>query len=217
MPHTRLSKGFAPFEALALALLPRLEAHCDGAHDPSHLIRVYKVARALHGLEGGDGEIIAAAVLLHDCVQVEKNAPERSKASRMAAERAAEILRELGWDEARIARTAHAIEAHSYSAQITPETLEAKILQDADRLDAIGFVGIARCFYVAGRMNSQLYDAHDPKAEGRDLDDLAFALDHFETKLFKLKSGFQTQAGKEMASLRHARMRAFIEYFHEEI
>ncbi len=78
------------------------------------------------------------------------------------------------------------IEAHSFSANIETRTLEAKILQDADRLDAIGVIGAARCFYIAGRMGSALYDSNDPMAENRPLDDKNYALDHFRTKLFNL-------------------------------
>ncbi|WAC49100.1 HD domain-containing protein [Asticcacaulis sp. SL142] len=217
MSFVQLSEGFAPYEELAQDLLPHVVVSNDGAHDVAHLVRVYKVARTLQALEGGCLRILTAAVLLHDCVAVEKNSPERSRASRMAADKAREILSQLGWEEADLDAVDHAIHAHSYSANIPPQTLEARILQDADRLDAIGFVGIARCFYTAGRMGSSLYDATDPQAQGRDLDDASFALDHFTTKLFKLSDGFQTRAGKDMAELRQARMRAFVEYFHEEI
>lgn len=218
MMAARLAPSFAPHEALAEALLPHvLGSGDDGAHDVSHLQRVFKVAMTLCAAENGEAEIVAAAVLLHDCVQVEKNSPLRVEASRLSAEKASDILAALSWEPARREAAAHAILTHSFSANVAPETLEAKIVQDADRLDAIGFVGIARCFYTAGRMNSALYDPFDPKAEERELDDLSFALDHFETKLFKLKSGFQTAAGRDMADLRHARMKAFIEYLHEEI
>ena len=90
-----------------------------------------------------------------------------------------------------------------------PETIEAKILQDADRLDAIGLIGVARCFYVAGRMGSGLYDPADPLGDTRALDDKAFALDHFETKLLKLSAGFQTQTGAAMAAKRHEALLQF--------
>ncbi|MDC7674575.1 HD domain-containing protein [Asticcacaulis machinosus] len=217
MSFVQLSEAFAPFEDLAQDLLPHVVMTNDGAHDAAHLIRVYKLAKSLQALEGGCLRVLTAAVLLHDCVAVEKNSPERSRASRLAADKAREILTRLGWDEADLDAVDHAIHAHSYSANIPPQTLEAKILQDADRLDALGFVGIARCFYTAGRMGSSLYDAADPVAKERDLDDASFALDHFTTKLLKLTDGFKTKAGKDMAELRHARMQAFIEYFVEEI
>jgi uncharacterized protein len=171
----------------------------------------------IHAAEGGDGEVLAAAVLLHDCVAVEKNSPLRSQASRLAAERASGILRDLGWPEGRIEAVAHAILTHSFSANIPPETLEARTLQDADRLDAIGMVGAARCFYVAGRLNSQLYDPADPRAEHRAIDDRTYSIDHFPAKLFKLADGFQTASGAALARDRHARLVEFYDLFLEEI
>jgi uncharacterized protein len=110
-----------------------------------------------------------------------------------------------------------AIRAHSYSAGLTPGSLEGRILQDADRLDAIGAVGIARCFYTAGRMGSKLYDALDPQGKERDLDDRRYALDHFPMKLLRLATGFQTQAGSRMAQERHSRLQAFYDVFRAEL
>jgi uncharacterized protein len=167
--------------------------------------------------QSGDGRILAAAVLLHDCVAVEKSSPLRSKASALAAEKASGILRALGWAADAIASVAHAITAHSFSASIAPETVEAKILQDADRLDAIGMVGAARCFYIGGRMASGLYDPFDPAAEDRPLDDRRYAIDHFQTKLFKLADGFQTAAGRKLAAERDKRLHDFLAAFMDEI
>jgi uncharacterized protein len=214
---SRGNSAFAPHQALAERLMPHATDSDDGSHDIAHLQRVWKNAAAIHAREGGDGEILAAAVLLHDCVTVEKNDPMRPQASRLAARKAAGILADLGWDAARIGAVAHAIEAHSFSAGMTPETLEARILQDADRLDAIGMIGAARCFYIAGRLGSGLYDPDDPQAIARPLADARFALDHFENKLFKLASGFQTEAGTSLATLRQDRLRRFYDEFLDEI
>lgn len=209
--------AFAPHQALAEALLPHATSGDDGSHDIAHLQRVWSNAAAILAQEGGDADIVAAATLLHDCVSVEKNDPLRAQASRLAARKSEGVLRAQGWDDARIAQVAHAIEAHSFSAGIVPETLEARILQDADRLDAIGMVGVARCFYVAGRMGSALYDPTDPEAAFRPLDDKRFAIDHFENKLFKLAAGFQTAAGAKLAEMRQARLRRFLDEFLDEI
>ncbi|MCX5493222.1 HD domain-containing protein [Kaistia dalseonensis] len=208
---------FNPYAALAAELLPHAVAGNDGSHDVAHLARVWKSAAAIQAEEGGDRTILAAAVLLHDCVMVEKNAPSRSQASRLAAEKATQILTALEWKPTVIDAVAHAITAHSFSAGIPPETIEAKILQDADRLDAIGMVGVARCFYIAGRLGSGLYDPADPRAEHRPLDDKRFAIDHFETKLLKLASGFQTMAGARLAATRQDRLRRFLDEFLDEI
>ncbi|MDR6499558.1 uncharacterized protein J2785_002714 [Burkholderia ambifaria] len=193
------------------------DANGDGSHDTSHLQRVWKNAAAIHAEEGGDAEVLFAATLLHDCVSVEKNAPLRPQASRLSAEKARLVLKSLDWPDAKIDAVAHAVEAHSFSAGVTPMTLEAKTLQDADRLDAIGMLGVARCFYVAGRMGSALYDPADPHASARELDDTRFAIDHFRTKLLKLASGFQTATGARLANIRHGRLRRFLDEFADEI
>jgi uncharacterized protein len=199
---------FAPFTDLAVALLPTSPA-TDGAHDTGHIARVWRNARAIQREEGGDLEILAAAVLLHDCVTVPKDSPLRSQASRLAAAEASAQLKRLGWSGERVAWVASAIESHSYSAGIEPATLEACILQDADRLDAIGFTGIARCFYSAGRISSSLYEASDPGAKHRALNDAAFALDHFGAKLLGLAEGFRTATGRLLATKRHEAVRCF--------
>jgi uncharacterized protein len=217
MQNHDLSRIFQPFEALAEQLIPHAVAGDDGAHDIGHIGRVFANAMRIQASEGGDAELLAAAVLLHDCVSVEKSSPLRAQASRLAAEKAGGILAELGWQRERIEAAAHAIAAHSFSAGISPETLEARILQDADRLDAIGMVGVARLFYIGGRMGSLLYDPADPHAAQRSLDDRHFALDHFAAKLFKLADGFQTGTGRGLAQERGRRLHLFRDMMLEEI
>lgn len=209
--------SFAPYEALAETLIPHAAEGDDGSHDLAHIHRVFRNAMRIHGQEGGNGTVLAASVLLHDCVAVEKNSPLRSQASRLAAEKASVVLGGLGWTEPDIEAVAHAILTHSFSANLTPESLEAKILQDADRLDAIGMVGAARCFYIAGRLGSALYDLADPLAKDRPLDDRRFAIDHFENKLFKLANGFQTETGRQLAKERHERLQQVLDMFLDEI
>lgn len=215
--NSNIAAAFTPFETLAAQLIPHATEGDDGSHDIAHILRVFKNAMRIHATEGGDGEVLAAAVLLHDSVSVEKNSPLRNQASRLAAEKAGGVLVGLGWSDEKIAAVAHAITTHSFSANIAPETLEAKILQDADRLDAIGMVGAARCFYIAGRMGSGLYDPADPLAKDRPLDDKAFAIDHFPIKLFKLADGFQTATGRALATERHERLKTVLDLFLDEI
>ncbi|MFL6446603.1 MAG: HD domain-containing protein [Bryobacteraceae bacterium] len=194
---------FRPFHDLAARLLPYFEGNGDGAHDIDHLVRVWHNARQIQAHEGGDPELLAAAILLHDCVSVPKNAPDRHLASRLPAEQAATALARLDWAPARVETVADAIASHSYSAGIEPNSVKGRILQDADRLDAIGFVGIARCFYTAGRMGSLLYHPSDPKAGDREFNDGKFALDHFPQKLLRLAEGFKTDTGQNLARERH--------------
>ena len=135
----------------------------------------------------------------------------------MAAEKASIVLADMNWPSAKISAVTHAIEAHSFSANIPATSLEAKIMQDADRLDSLGLLGVARTFYVAGRMGSALYDPKDPQAKYRDYDDTRFCLDHFQTKLLHLADGFQTATGRRLAQIRHERLKGFMEQFKEEI
>jgi len=208
----RIAASFGVHAELANQLLVALGTEGDdGSHDRSHLLRVFRNATAIgNGEPACNRTVLTAAVILHDCVAVEKNSPQRSQASRLAATHARTILANLGWDLPTIDRTAHAIEAHSFSAGIAPETLEARIVQDADRLDAIGAIGIARCFYVAGRMGSSLYHPTDPSATDRPLDDRNFALDHFAAKLFKVADNFQTKTGQALAEQRTKTMHDFV-------
>ncbi len=212
------SEAFAPFQALADQLLKCLPVgQQDGSHDLSHIHRVWVNAQRIQRVEGGDLQVLLAATLLHDCVAVEKNSPLRGQASTLSANKAASILADLGWPSQRIEQVAHAVKAHSFSAGFEPRTREARILQDSDRLDALGAVGIARCFYTAGRMGSALYDFENPAAQGREYRDTLYAIEHFQTKLLKLASGFTTGEGARLAAERHARLEVFLADFVDEV
>jgi uncharacterized protein len=200
---------FRTFDQLAAKLLDVSGDDEDGAHDLSHIVRVWRNAKLIQREEGGDLEALAAAVLLHDCVQVAKDSPLRSKASLLAAKEARVRLEALGWEPSRVDIVASAIESHSFSAGVAPTSIEGCILQDADRLDAIGLCGIARCFYTAGRLGSRLYDLADPEAKTRSLDDARNALDHFPKKLLTLEGSFKTRKGQELAKQRHQRLHEF--------
>jgi len=173
----------------------------DGAHDLGHLRRVWANCQRIARVEGGaDMAVLLAAAMLHDAVNLPKDAPNRAQASRLSAQAAAQFLPGLGFGPGRIAAVAHAIEAHSFSAAIAPQTPEARILQDADRLEALGAIGIARMFHVAGALGAALFDAADPLALHRPLDDRAFALDHIAVKLVPVAESMQTAEGRERAA-----------------
>ncbi len=182
----------------------------DGAHDLNHLHRVWHAARALLAEHPeADALVVLAACYLHDLVNLPKNHPERAQASRLAARRACERLAQAAFPAGRLAGVAHAIEAHSFSAAVAPTTIEAMIVQDADRLDALGAVGLARLFYTAGRMGSACAHPDDPLGTRRTLDDRAFALDHIELKLAQLPAGMRTAAGRKLGESRLDWLRAF--------
>ena len=191
----------------------------DGSHDVHHARRVLENAKqiVLRESDEVDLRVLTAAAYLHDLVNVPKDSPDRSRASLLSAEAAQPILEALDFSAEENASTQHAIVAHSFSANVPPETLEAKILQDADRMEALGALGIARTFYVAGKLSSALFDGDDPFASGRELDDARFAVDHFKTKLLGLAATMQTAAGKEVAAERTESMRRFLDDLGSEI
>lgn len=176
--------------------------HDDPAHDLDHLARVRTVALQLAAEEGGDRLVVLAAALLHDLIALPKNHPDRAQASTRSAAAATALLDEMGFPRERVEAVAHAIAAHSWSAEIPPLTVEARIVQDADRLDALGAIGIARCFATSGRLGRPLADAVDPLAQRRTLNDHAFALDHFATKLLRIEATLTTAAGRRRAAAR---------------
>jgi uncharacterized protein len=173
----------------------------DAAHDATHFRRVWQTAQHLVMGEVADERVILAACYFHDIVSLPKNHPQRHNASRMAAQRALAILETdfPDFPASCYEGVAHAIEAHSFSAGIVPLTMEAKIVQDADRLEALGAIGLARVFAVSGALGVALFDGNDPFADQRELDDKAWALDHFRTKLLALPQTMQTEKGRQLA------------------
>ena len=127
------------------------------------------------------------------------------------------MLRAWGYPEACIPDVAHAIEAHSFSARVAPRSLEARVLQDADRLDALGAVGLARCLMLGGELGRPLYVAADPFCAHRPPDDLAATVDHFYTKLLHLAERFQTPSGRAEAARRTIVLRQFLQELDHEL
>src|SRR5579872_5780808 len=199
--------------------LCRLAKGRDASHDLGHFRRVWRLAEQIARKVGEpvDPLVLLASAYLHDVVIVEKNDPQRGHASKLAAEKARAILSDLGFPPARLDAVAHAIEAHSFSAGIPPVTIEAKIVQDADRIEALGALGIARLFYVAGRMGRELFDEKDPRAEHRVLDDQRFALDHYARKLRQLPERMNTIPGREIAQERARFVDRFVDELIAEI
>jgi uncharacterized protein len=187
----------------------------DGAHDGNHLDRVWRNAQALLKAQAADEPQADALVVLAACY-LPKNDPARATASRRSALLARERLPALGFPLEKLDALAHAIEAHSFSAGIAPATLEAKIVQDADRLDGLGAVGLARMFYIAGRMGSSLAHGSDPLAFERPLNDQAYSLDHIPVKLARLPGMMQTEAGRRLGEQRLALLNDFRNAFAEE-
>lgn len=189
----------------------------DPAHDLLHFQRVVATAKKLCAVEGANEWVVVPAAWLHDLVIVPKNDPRRSQASRLSAEEAKNFLREIGFSSQWHDEIAHAIECHSFSANIECKTLEAKIVQDADRLDGLGAIGLARCFATAGLMKRAFYEGVDPFCEKRAADDSKFTIDHFYVKLFKTAEMLKTKAGREEGQRRIGIMKNYLSDLKEEI
>ena len=186
----------------------------DAAHDLGHVRRVVHAAVELAGAEDADLGVVLPAAWLHDCIVLPKGSVDRKRASGLAAERATRWLRGEGFPESLLPAVAHAIEAHSFSAGIAPRTVEARVVQDADRLDALGAIGIARCYATAGALGSQIVHPEDPvpgPEPNRQLDDRRYATDHFYVKLLRLPETMQTAAGRAEAERRAGTIRAFLD------
>jgi uncharacterized protein len=190
----------------------------DPGHDFEHIMRVYKNAQKIGKKEGADMKVLLAAVLLHDLVVYPKGSAKRSKSADDSADLAEKILQKRRWPKATIDRVSYCIRTHSYSKRIRPVTLEAKILQDADRLDALGAIGIARTFSVGGSENRKFYNPEDPFwNSNREPDDRIWTLDHFQAKLLHLQNTLHTKAARKVARERTRFMRQFIKQLAKEI
>ncbi len=189
----------------------------DPGHGPAHVERVVATALRLAAAEGARVEVVLPAAWLHDCVHVAKDSSVRSGASRLAAAHAVRYLESEGYSAAALPEVRHAIEAHSFSAGIVPRTVEAKVVQDADRLDALGAIGVARCFAVGAALGRAVYELQDPFCRAREPDDHGASVDHFYAKLLKLAGTMQTEAGRREADRRAAFLRAFLAQLESEI
>ena len=189
----------------------------DPSHDFEHVERVVRWATWLARQTGADLETVLAAAYLHDRIQVPKNSPDRAQASAESARVAEQELRDAGFPESKIQGVLIAIREHSFSAGLRPSTLESAVVQDADRLDAIGAIGTARAFSCGTRLGSAFYDPKDPRAESRELNDRLFVVDHFPAKLFKLEALFNTEPARLEARKRTAFMKEFLSHLEREI
>jgi uncharacterized protein len=189
----------------------------DPAHDFHHFNRVVKTAKKLCALENANPEIVIPAAWLHDFVIVPKSSPLRTQASKLSAQGAIEYLKSVQYPAKFYDDIFHAIEGHSFSAGIEVKTLEAKIVQDADRLDGLGAIGIARCFATAGVLKRPFYSEDDPFCEMRPPDDSQFTLDHFFKKLFNTAKTLKTKAGIQEGERRINYMRDYLLFLRSEI
>ncbi len=189
----------------------------DSAHDFDHIMRVYKNAQKIGKKENANMKLVLAAVLLHDIISFPKSGKKSKTSSIKSSIVAQKILHSHGYNKDEIQIILDAIRDHSFTRGMVPSTIEGKVLQDADRLDAMGAIGIARAFSVAGSEKRPFYNKSDPFCKGRKPDDIKWTLDHFYKKLLLLEKKMNTNAAKNEARRRTKIMRRFLDDFKKEI
>jgi uncharacterized protein len=207
-----------------LSLLDRLRetarSRCRNngpAHDFLHVTRVAENARKIGTAEGADLEVVLPAALLHELFNYPKGHPESHLSGEVCAQHAVEVLMQLNCPIHLINAIRECIRVHAFSRGLIPETLEAEVLQDADRLDAIGAIGIARCFATCAEMGTPFYQPDDPFCERRDPDDKRWGVDHFYRKLLLIPEGLHTATAQTLAVDRVRVMKLFLEQLHHEL
>ncbi|MCV0401979.1 MAG: HD domain-containing protein [Nitrosopumilus sp.] len=189
----------------------------DSAHDFQHVMRVYKNAQKLCKQEKANKKLVLSAALLHDIVSYPKSDKRSKNSSVESAKKSKPLLEKYGFSKEEIVIVSEAIRDHSFSRNKIPATLEGKILQDADRLDALGAIGIARVFATGGSLKRSFYNTDDPFCQTRMPDDKTWTIDHFYQKLLKLESLMNTKSGKIEAKKRTMVIKEFLKQLGKEI
>lgn len=202
--YTRAQQRFADFD--------------DPAHGWEHINRVYQLTLHIAAQENADSFIAGTAALLHDIGRLSSDTTHHH--AELSAALASEFLSAYPITPEQKDAILHAIIAHSYSHGVEPRTPEARIVRDADRLDALGAIGILR-WAITGTLQrtpqARSYHTDDPFAEQRQPDDRLFLLDHFFIKLLKLEHTMSTETGRKIAQQRTAFMRAYLEELKREL
>lgn len=181
------------------------DAHCgqaDPAHDGLHVRRVARLAARIGAAEGADLGVVVPAALLHELFSYPKSHPNAAHSGEKCALLAANVLRAEDYPQAQCAAICECIRVHSWSRGIVPPGRDAQVLQDADRLDALGAIGIARCFATGTSMQRPFYAPADPFCRERTPDDALWTVDHFYRKLLRLPQSLHTPTARMLAQTR---------------
>ncbi|MFC1632576.1 HD domain-containing protein [Patescibacteria group bacterium] len=183
----------------------------DPSHDIGHVLRVLAIAEKIALREKADLDIVVPAAIFHDIICYPKNHKKRLDSSKESAAYAKKVLRQLKeYRQRKIKKTCEAIECCSFSKNQKPATLEAKVLHDADSLEAVGAIAIMRTFSSSGNMNRPFYNEADPFCENRSPDDSKYAVDLFYTRLLVIKDRLYTLTAKNMVKQRHQFLKDFL-------
>ena len=194
-----------------------LYSSSDSAHDIGHALRVLGLAERIAKAERADLSIVKPAALLHDIGCAPKHLGKERESEGRTLDISKGLLKEAGYGPDDTRAILSIIEVHGFSRGIVPTTLEGRVLQDADRLDAMGAVGIARTFLVGGSTNRPIYHLEDPWARARKVDDKAYNLDHFFRKLLTLRDGMHTNTGRRLAERRHRFLERYLKELKAEL
>jgi uncharacterized protein len=193
-------------------------AGAESAHAFDHVLRVLALTEKIARAEGADLAIVRAAALLHDITRAEEDAGNDLDHALSGARRAREILLARGVPTAQADAVAHAIATHRFRGTAAPQTLEAKILFDADKLDSIGAIGIARAYAVSGALNQRLWSDTAPVHATRDQHNANHtASAEFVVKLSKVRERLFTATARHIAEERHAFMTEFFARLEREV
>ncbi|MEA3224243.1 MAG: HD domain-containing protein [Thermodesulfobacteriota bacterium] len=189
----------------------------QGSHNWEHTLRVFTLCMHIGEKEGADLEVLKIACLLHD---VARSYQDESKGKICHAQKGAEIagdlLEKYPISDEQKANIIHCIRAHRFRGNHKPETIEAKVLFDADKLDAIGAVGIARAFLFAGEVGAKLHNSHVNIEDTKPYTKEDTGYREFKLKLSRIRDRMLTEEGRRMAEERHAFMERFFQRFLEE-
>ena len=185
-------------------------------HSKSHVERVHNLAIRMAEKENADLDVIKASALLHDVARAKEDEGKIEDHAAEGAKMARRILEEINFPREKVEKVVHCIEVHRFRNNMKAESLEARILQDADRLDMLGAVGIARVFARGGWQNMPIHDPLIPPKERYDGRSLT-SVNHICEKILKIKDTFNTDTAKEIAEERHKFVEKFLERFLKEI
>ncbi len=184
----------------------------DPSHDFEHILRVLRNAEIIAKKEGADLDIVIPAALFHDLVNYPKNHPKAKLSSELSAQKTGKILRKMkGYPQSKIPFVEHAISCCSFNKKVVPQSIEGKVVQDADWLEATGAISIMRTFTTTGTMKRPFYHLEDPFCEHREAEPLHYAVDLFYARLLRVQERLNTKTAKALAKRRTAFLQTFLD------
>jgi uncharacterized protein len=189
----------------------------EPAHDFFHVERVVTNATTIARAEAADEAVAAAAALLHELYTLPKAHPDSARAGDICADHARELLEEQGAPAEIVPRVCAAIRDHAFSKGVVPDALESRVLQDADRLDALGAIGLARMWATCADMKRPFYAPSDPFCAARSPDDKSWGLDHVFKKLLVVPERLHLATSRALAKERVAFIHTYLRQLESEI